>query len=149
MVFTSIISSISTICDFSKSQKTTVQQPEVHFLYYTAAQYFSQPTFSVEWIVNEVYRLMPNLFNEILFSPTVEATILISGLDGLGYIASRMISSFAEKNNKAGIAWWWRSLHSLRPLSSLPLVFLLVVKKQKQWDRMTNVNWKHNTFWSV
>lgn len=42
---------------------------------------------------------MPNLFNETLssFSPTVEATILISGLDGLGYIASRMISFFAEK----------------------------------------------------
>lgn len=40
---------------------------------------------------------MPNLFSETLFSPTVEATILISGLDGLGYIASRVISSFAEK----------------------------------------------------
>lgn len=40
---------------------------------------------------------MPNLLNETLFSPTVEATILISGLDGLGYIPSRMISSFTEK----------------------------------------------------
>lgn len=83
-------------------QKFCQKKQNPMFLQWT--QFFPQPDLKWSfffWIISlfEI-QLLPSFSSEMQSSATVEATTLISGLDGLGYIASRVISSSTVETTK-------------------------------------------------